>query len=71
MMDAFLLSVDRENGSLRLNPLDVLSYPYKTTQVFMCLQAVFMDHLAEVNKAARKPKRGYSSPGGGRRRKGR
>lgn len=52
MIQAFLSSVDRENGSLLHLPFSggILEQPYRTMSVFSLLQSVFLEEIEKANK---------------------
>jgi hypothetical protein len=51
----FLTSVNRENGSLALDPF--ASYPIKSYMVIELLQQLFVEHIKEKNEEAIKRSR--------------
>jgi hypothetical protein len=40
--DIFLTAVNRENGSLSIDPLDALCYPFRTYQALRAIQDEFI-----------------------------
>lgn len=52
MIQAFLTSVDRENGSLLHLPYSggILEQPYKTMMLFGLLQSIFLEEIEKANK---------------------
>lgn len=52
MIQSFLASVNRENGSLLHLPFSggAMEQPYKTMQVYEFLQGVFMEEIDKANK---------------------
>jgi hypothetical protein len=52
----FLTSVDRENGSMSLDPFE--DYPSKTYLVFEMLQNLFSQHIKKKTEEAMKKSKG-------------
>ena len=54
LLSIFLTAVNRENGSLQIDPLDALAYPSKTYEGLRILQNEFIRHIKEEADKAMK-----------------
>ncbi len=54
LFEVFLVSVNRENGSFHMSPLEAMVAPAKTMSVLRLMQSLYVDHIHKKIEEIRK-----------------